>query len=397
MEPLIATASSSGPRSRLILLYSSDVVTTPDRHFRLPPGSGVRGGFGMMRRMSTSPLAPTRPRVLSGIQPTADSFHLGNYLGALRHWVSLQFDHDAYYCVVDMHAITVDHDPQILRERTLGSVAQLIAMGVDPSQCTLFVQSHVPEHAQLAWVLGCITGFGEAGRMTQFKDKSTRGGQDRTTVGLFTYPVLQAADILLYQADRVPIGEDQRQHLELARDLVGRFNHRFGETFTLPEPHIISTTAKITDLQDPNAKMSKSASSPAGIVELLDDPTRSAKKIRSAVTDSGREVYFDEAEKPGVSNLLTIYSALSGRTVDDITASYDGRGYGDLKKDLGQVVEDFVTPFRQRTMELLDDRAELDAVLREGAARARAVAAETLANVYDRVGFVPAAPTTAGL
>jgi tryptophanyl-tRNA synthetase len=259
------------------------------------------------------------------------------------------------------------------------------------------VQSHVPEHAQLAWVLGCITGFGEAGRMTQFKDKSTRGGQDRTTVGLFTYPVLQAADILLYQADRVPIGEDQRQHLELARDLVGRFNHRFGETFTLPEPHIITTTAKITDLQDPNAKMSKSASSPAGIVELLDDPTRSAKKIRSAVTDSGREVYFDEAEKPGVSNLLTIYSALSGRTVDDIAASYDGRGYGDLKKDLGQVVEDFVTPFRQRTMELLDDRAELDAVLREGAARARAVAAETLANVYDRVGFVPAAPTTAGL
>ncbi|MDQ3308488.1 MAG: tryptophan--tRNA ligase, partial [Actinomycetota bacterium] len=322
---------------------------------------------------------------------------LGNYLGALRHWVSLQFDHDAYYCVVDMHAITVDYDPQILRERTLGSVAQLIAMGVDPSQCTLFVQSHVPEHAQLAWVLGCVTGFGEAARMTQFKDKSTKGGQERTTVGLFTYPVLQAADILLYQADRVPIGEDQRQHLELARDLVGRFNHRFGETFTLPEPHIITTTAKITDLQDPTAKMSKSASSPAGIVELLDDPTRSAKKIRSAVTDSGREVYFDEAEKPGVSNLLTIYSALSGRTVEDIAASYDGRGYGDLKKDLGQVVEDFVTPFRQRTMELLEDRAELDAVLRAGAARARAVATETLASVYDRIGFVPAAPTTAGL
>jgi tryptophanyl-tRNA synthetase len=335
--------------------------------------------------------------VLSGIQPTADSFHLGNYLGALRHWVSLQFDHDAYYCVVDMHAITVDYDPQILRQRTLGSVAQLMAMGVDPSQCTLFVQSHVPEHAQLAWVLGCITGFGEAARMTQFKDKSAKGGQDRTTVGLFTYPVLQAADILLYQADRVPIGEDQRQHLELTRDLVGRFNRRFGKTFTSPEPHIIANTAKITDLQEPTAKMSKSASSPAGIVELLDEPARSAKKIRSAVTDSGREVYFDAAEKPGVSNLLTIYSALSGRTVEDIAASYDGRGYGDLKKDLGQVVEDFVTPFRARTMELLEDRAELDAVLREGAAQARAVATETLASVYDRVGFVPAARTTAGL
>jgi tryptophanyl-tRNA synthetase len=328
--------------------------------------------------------------VLSGIQPTADSFHLGNYLGALRQWVSLQFDHDAFYCVVDLHAITVEHDPALLRERTLVSAAQLIAMGVDPDQCTLFVQSHVPEHAELAWVLGCITGCGEAARMTQFKDKSAKGGQDRTTVGLFTYPVLQAADILLYQANRVPVGEDQRQHLELTRDLAGRFNSRFGETFVVPEPHIIKGTAKITDLQEPTAKMSKSASSASGLVELLDEPKKSAKKIRSAVTDSGREVFFDEENKPGVSNLLTIYSALSGRTVEDIAVEYDGRGYGDLKKDLGAVVEDFVTPFRARTLELLDDRAELDAVLRTGADRARAVAAETLATAYDRIGFVPA-------
>ncbi len=342
-----------------------------------------------MTRMSTA-AAPERPRVLSGIQPTADSFHLGNYLGALRQWVALQFDHDAFYCVVDLHAITQEHDPELLRERTLVSAAQLIAMGVDPEQCTLFVQSHVPEHTQLAWVLGCLTGFGEAARMTQFKDKSAKGGQDRTTVGLFTYPVLQAADILLYQADRVPVGEDQRQHLELTRDLAGRFNHRFGETFVVPEPHIIKDVAKISDLQEPTAKMSKSASSSAGLVELLDEPKRSSKKIRSAVTDSGREVYFDEAEKPGVSNLLTIYSALSGRTIDDIVTEYDGRGYGDLKKDLGQIVEDFAIPFRTRTMELLDDRAELDAILRTGADQARAVAAKTLSQVYDRIGFLEA-------
>ncbi len=344
-----------------------------------------------MAAMST-PTAATaaRPRVLSGIQPTADSFHLGNYLGALRQWVALQFDHDAFYCIVDLHAITVEHDPALLRERTRVSAAQLIAMGVDPEQCTLFVQSHVPEHAQLAWVLGCITGYGEAARMTQFKDKSAKGGQDRTTVGLFTYPVLQAADILLYQANRVPVGEDQRQHLELTRDLGGRFNHRFGETFVIPEPHIIKDTAKITDLQEPTAKMSKSASSPAGIVELLDDPKKSAKKIRSAVTDSGREVYFDEVNKPGVSNLLTVFAALSGRTLDDIATEYNGRGYGDLKKDLGQLVEEFTTPFRARTLELLDDRAELDAILHDGAQRARAVAAKTLADAYERVGFVPA-------
>ena len=339
---------------------------------------------------AASPTALVRPRVLSGIQPTADSFHLGNYLGALRQWVSLQFDHEAFYCIVDLHAITVEQDPEVLRSRCLVAVAQLMAMGLDPNQCTLFIQSHVPAHAQLAWVLGCITGFGEAARMTQFKDKSARGGQERATVGLFTYPVLQAADILLYQANQVPVGEDQRQHLELTRDLAGRFNHRFGDTFVLPSPYILKETAKVADLQDPTAKMSKSASSPAGIVELLDEPARSAKKIRSAVTDSGREVRFDEGEKPGVSNLLTIFAALSGRSITDIAADYDGRGYGDLKKDLAGLVEDFVTPLRARTLELLDDLAELNAILAEGAARAREIAGSTLAQVYEKVGFVPA-------
>src|SRR3954468_10219609 len=254
-----------------------------------------------------------RPRVLSGIQPTADSFHLGNYLGAVRNWVALQDTHDAFYCVVDLHAITAGHDPAQLRSRTRASAAQLLASGLDPDRCTLFVQSQVPEHAQLAWVLSCLTGFGEASRMTQFKDKSMKQGADRSSVGLFTYPILQAADILLYQADAVPVGEDQRQHLELTRDLAQRFNTTFGRTFTVPAPFIIKDTAKITDLQEPTAKMSKSSSAANGLIELLEDPARSAKKIRSAVTDTGREIIFDQANKPGVSNLLTIYAALSGR------------------------------------------------------------------------------------
>lgn len=338
--------------------------------------------------MPTSAAVPERPRVLSGIQPTADSFHLGNYLGALRQWVALQADHDAFYCVVDLHAITMDHDPDVLASRTRRSVAQLMAMGLDPDHCTIFVQSHVPEHTQLAWVLSCITGFGEASRMTQFKDKSAKGGQ--ASVGLFTYPILQAADILIYHANQVPVGEDQRQHLELTRDLANRFNHRFGPTLTVPEPHIIKAVGKILDLQDPTAKMSKSSSTPNGIVELLDDPAISAKKIRSAVTDSGREVTFDEEHKPGVSNLLTIHSALSGRSIDDLVASFEGRGYGDLKKELAEVVVDVAGPLRQRTLELLDDPAHLDAVLAAGAAHARKVASATLRDVYDKVGFVPA-------
>ncbi|SER80857.1 tryptophanyl-tRNA synthetase [Actinokineospora terrae] len=331
--------------------------------------------------------APERkPRVLSGIQPTADSFHLGNYLGAVRQWVALQDTHDAFYFLADLHAITVEHDPKLLRKRTRVSAAQLLALGLDPAKATLFVQSQVPEHAELGWVMQCLTGFGEASRMTQFKDKSAKQGV--VSVGLFTYPVLQAADILLYRPQYVPVGEDQRQHLELTRDLALRFNSRFGKTFTPPEPYILKGTAKIYDLQDPTAKMSKSASSANGIIELLDDPKVSAKKIRSAVTDTGREVVFDPETKPGVSNLLGIYSALTDRTVDDLQAAYDGKGYGDLKKDLGEVVAEFATPVRDRVKSYLDDPAELDKVLRAGAERAREVASATLARVYDKVGFL---------
>jgi len=334
-------------------------------------------------------MGESRPRVLSGIQPTGDSFHFGNYLGALRHWVALQESHDCFYCVVDLHAITAGHEPDVLRRRTLVSAAQLLAVGVDPARSTLFVQSHVPEHAQLAWVLSCITGFGEANRMTQFKDKTAKGGTAAASVGLFTYPVLQAADILLYKADAVPVGEDQRQHLELTRDLAQRFNNRFGDTFVVPAPHIVKDTGKIVDLQEPTSKMSKSASSPAGIIELLDDPAKSAKKIRSAVTDTGREILFDPENKPGVSNLLTIYSALTGRAVEELVGAYEGKGYGDLKKDLAVVVIDFVTPIQRRTAEYLDDPGELGRVLAKGAEKARAVAEPTLAAAYDRLGFLP--------
>jgi tryptophanyl-tRNA synthetase len=338
-----------------------------------------------MPGMSDAP--PVRPRVLSGIQPTADSFHFGNYLGALRQWVALQDEHEPFFFIADLHAITVEQDPKVLRGRVRRAAAQLLAMGVDPARSAIFVQSQVPAHAQLGWVLQCLTGFGEARRMTQFKDKSAKGGEGAASVGLFTYPILQAADILLYRPAYVPVGEDQRQHLELTRDLAQRFNHRYKKTFRLPEPYILEATAKITDLQEPTAKMSKSASSPAGIIELLDDPRVSAKKIRSAVTDSGSEVRFDEEGKPGVSNLLTIFSALTGRGIPDLEAAYDGRGYGDLKTDLADVVVDFVTPFRDRTLELLEDGSRLDEVLREGAERAGAVAERTLADVYDRVGF----------
>jgi tryptophanyl-tRNA synthetase len=332
-----------------------------------------------------------RPRALSGIQPTADSYHLGNYLGAIRQWVALQADHEAFYCVVDLHAITVEQDPQQLRHRTRLAAAQMLALGVDPDRSTVFVQSHVPEHTQLSWVLECLTGFGEASRMTQFKDKSAKQGSDRVSVGLFTYPILQAADILLYQADRVPVGEDQRQHIELTRDLAVRFNARFGATFTVPAAHIVKGAEKIYDLTDPTVKMSKSASSPAGVIDLLDDPAVSARKIRSAVTDTGREIIYDPATKPGISNLLVIYSALSGRGIDELVAAYAGKGYGALKSDLAQVLADFVTPLRKAVAGYTDDPAELDKLLARGAERAREVAAGTLSMVYDRVGFLPPA------
>ena len=336
------------------------------------------------------PPQPTRkPRLLSGMQPTHDSLHLGNYLGALVNWVGMQDSHDAFYAVADLHAITVEVSPATLRERTRRTAAQYLAGGVDPARSTVFVQSHISEHAELAWVLSCLTGFGEASRMTQFKDKSGKQGGEGTSVGLFNYPVLMAADILLYDADQVPVGEDQRQHLELTRTLAGRFNNRYGETFTVPQPHIIKATAKIHDLQDPTSKMSKSAPSQSGVIDLLEDPKVIAKRIRSAVTDTEREIRFDQAQKPGVSNLLTILCALSGRTLEALEADYDGKGYGDLKNDVTEVVVNTVTPYRDRTLALLADPAELDRILAEGAERARDVASTTLARVYDRVGFLP--------
>ncbi|MDX3800935.1 tryptophan--tRNA ligase [Streptomyces sp. AK04-3B] len=335
-------------------------------------------------------MASDRPRVLSGIQPTAGSFHLGNYLGAVRQWVALQESHDAFYMVVDLHAITVPQDPKELGANTRLAAAQLLAAGLDPERCTLFVQSHVPEHAQLAWVMNCLTGFGEASRMTQFKDKSARQGADRASVGLFTYPILQVADILLYQAHEVPVGEDQRQHIELTRDLAERFNGRYGETFTIPKPYILRETAKIYDLQDPSIKMSKSASTPKGLINLLDEPKATAKKVRSAVTDTDTVIRYDAENKPGVSNLLTILSTLTGRSVPELELAYEGKLYGALKTDLADVVVDFVTPFRDRTQQYLDDPETLDSILAKGAEKARAVAAETLSRTYERMGFLPA-------
>ncbi|CAM5503006.1 tryptophan--tRNA ligase [Streptomyces avidinii] len=335
-------------------------------------------------------MASDRPRALSGIQPTSGSFHLGNYLGAIRQYVALQETHDAFYMVVDLHAITMPQDPKDLRANTRLSAAQLLAAGLDPERCTLFVQSHVPEHAQLGWVMNCITGFGEASRMTQFKDKSAKGGVNSASVGLFTYPILQVADILLYQANAVPVGEDQRQHIELTRDLAERFNQRYGRTFTLPAAHIVKEVAKIYDLQDPAIKMSKSASSPKGLINLLDEPKVTEKKIKSAVTDTEAEIRFDPEKKPGVSNLLTIYSTLTGETIAELEARYEGKGYGALKTDLAGVMVDFVTPFKQRTQQYLDDPETLDSLLAKGAEKARAVAAETLAQAYDRLGLLPA-------
>ena len=327
-------------------------------------------------------------RVLSGIQPTSDSFHLGNYLGAVKQWVELQDGHDTFYCIVDLHALTVETDPTLMRKRTLVSAAQLLALGISPEKSTLFVQSQVPEHNQLAWVMECITGFGEASRMTQFKDRAAKGGSDSTKVGVFTYPMLMAADILLYQADLVPVGEDQRQHIELTRDLAERFNSRYGSTFNIPSGFILKQGAKIYDLQNPIAKMSKSAESVAGLIEILDTPEVNAKKIKSAVTDAGREIKFDEKEKPGVSNLLSIHSALSGQSVSELENHFAGKGYGDLKGEVADVVVEYLKPIREKTLELLADESHLLSILSNGAAKAHEVASTTLAKTYANLGLV---------
>ena len=331
----------------------------------------------------------SKPRLFSGMQPSAESLHIGNYIGALLQWKELQNSHDAIFCIVDLHAITAAQDPAALRENTRRTAAQYIAAGIDPQVSTLFVQSHVAAHPQLAWVLNTITGFGEASRMTQFKDKASKQGSDAASVGLFAYPTLMAADILLYNAVAVPVGDDQKQHVELTRDLANRFNTRFGKTFEMPEPMILKETARIYDLQDPGSKMSKSAESAAGVVWLLDEPSVTAKKIKSAVTDTGREVRYDVADKPGVANLLTIFSVLSNRSIPSLEADYDCLGYGDFKKDLADVVVETFAPVRARALELLDDPAELDRVLAGNADRAAAIADVTLATVYDRIGLLP--------
>ena len=330
----------------------------------------------------------SKKRVLSGIQPTHDSFHLGNYLGAIKQWAQLQEENDAFYCVVDLHALTVETDPKLLQKRTLLSAAQLIAIGLDPNKCTLFIQSHVPAHNQLAWVLECMTGFGEAGRMTQFKDKSQKGGADRTNVGLFTYPILQAADILLYQADLVPVGEDQRQHIELTRDLGQRFNNRYSEVFNIPQAQIIKALAKINDLQDPNSKMSKSAASMSGVIELLDSSDVILKKFKSSVTDAGKEIKYDEKSKPGISNLLTIHSAFSGKSITEVENEFADKGYGDFKTAVAEVVNAELAPIREKTATLMQDPAELMRILKIGGEKANQVAGETLKKVYGAIGLV---------
>ena len=331
----------------------------------------------------------TKPNLLSGMQPSASSLHLGNYLGALTQWVKMQTTHNAHYVIVDLHAITMPQDPEELRENTRKTAAQYIAAGIDPNKSALFVQSHVPAHAQLAWVLNCITGFGEASRMTQFKDKSQKGGADNSSVGLFTYPILQAADILLYQPQAVPVGEDQRQHLELTRDLAMRFNSRFGDTFTVPKAEILKETAKIYDLQNPNAKMSKSAQDPKGLINLLDDEAAIMKKFKSAVTDTDGEIRFDPATKPGVSNLLGIYSAITQKTMAQTEEHFAGSGYGALKVELAEAVIEHLRPIAQKTNELLGDSAELDRLLAIGAGKANELAEQTLAKVYGSIGLLP--------
>ena len=342
-----------------------------------------------MARMHETSAPAALPRTLSGMQPTSDSLHLGNYLGALVNWVKLQDEFDAFYFVADLHALTVPTDPAVLRQRTRATAAQFIAGGVDPKTSAVFCQSHVTEHAELGWVMNCLTGDGEARRMTQFKDKVAKG--QNANVGLLTYPMLMAADILMYDAAYVPVGEDQRQHLEITRDLAERFNTRFGETLVVPDAYIVKGSAKIMDLQDPTSKMSKTGSSPKGLIDLMQDPAKIAKNIRSAVTDADGEVRYDPEHQPGISHLLVIHSVLSGTPVEEVAASFAGRGYGDFKKEVADVVVECLTPFQERLAELLDDPAELDRILADGADRAREVARATMARVRDAAGLLPSA------
>ncbi|MFY9586669.1 MAG: tryptophan--tRNA ligase [Actinomycetota bacterium] len=324
-------------------------------------------------------------RILSGIQPSGE-VHLGNYIGALQHWAAQQDEKDCLYCIVDLHAITVPQDPKALRAATLDLAAVLIAIGIDPDRSTLFVQSQVDGHTQLQWVLGSIATFGELRRMTQFKDKLAKQKEGGVSVGYFTYPVLQAADILIYQADEVPVGEDQRQHLELTRDIAQRFNTRYGETFVVPQATIPKVGARILDLQT-LAKMSKSSESPNGTIKVTDTPDAIRKKIKTAVTDSGREV-TSGSDKPAITNLLTIYSVASGRSIAELEGELSGKGYADLKSGLADALIAFLEPIQRRYAELLADKAELANLLEKGAAKAQALATPTVVTAYDRVGFL---------
>jgi tryptophanyl-tRNA synthetase len=326
------------------------------------------------------------PRILSGVQPTGNT-HIGNYVGAFRQWVEMQHEFDAYYCVVDLHAITLPFDPGELRARTLEVAALLLACGLDPQVCTVFVQSHVPEHTELAWLLNHLATVGELRRMTQFKAKAKEGGEGALPAGYFNYPVLQAADILIYQADRVPVGEDQRQHLELTRDVAERFNTRFGPTFTVPEAYIPKVGGRVMDLQDPTAKMSKSGASPAGRIEVLDPPDVIRRKIRSAVTDSGREVVA-RPDKPAIANLLELFSVVSGRSIGELEQEYAGRGYGDFKADAAEAVIACLAPLQRRYRELREAPAHLAGILEAGAAKAQSVARPNLALAKERMGFL---------
>ena len=329
-----------------------------------------------------------RPRVLSGIRPTGESFQLGNYVGAVRQWAAMQDENECFFFLADLHALTETPEPDKLRARTRQAVAELLAMGVDPERSAIFAQSHLPEHAELGWVLGCLAGYGEVSRMTQFKEKQQQG--TAASVGLFYYPVLQAADILMYQADAVPIGEDQRQHLELTRDLAQRFNSRYGQTFTLPAPYQGRAGERIKDLQEPTRKMSKSIGG-SGTVWVLDEPKVVTKKIKSAVTDTGREVRAAD-DKPGITNLLTILSVATGKAVPELEAAYEGKGYGDFKADVADAVVAMLAPVRERYAELVADPAALDDVLARGVDRARETTTRTMTAVRERVGLLAPAP-----
>jgi tryptophanyl-tRNA synthetase len=325
-------------------------------------------------------------RVFSGVQPTADAPHLGNYIGAFRQWVALQERHECFFCVVDLHSLTVPWDPKLLGQRSRSAAASLIAAGIDPERCVLFLQSEVPEHTELSWILTCISRMGELSRMTQFKDKSRNQEGDSIGTGLYIYPVLMAADVLAYRGELVPVGEDQRQHLELMRNIAERFNRDFGDTFPVPEPYIPADGARIMALDDPSRKMDKSSDRPNNLIWMNDAPEVVRRKIARAVTDSGREVRA-AADKPAVTNLLTIYSAVTGRPVADIEHEYEGKGYGDFKTGLAQSLVDFLGPFRSRHLEILNDPAQLDKILDAGAAQAKEVAHETMQIVRSRVGL----------